>query len=238
MKKIAFLFCSVLALASCNQDSNTAQTEQETKLEETAAEVYEDAQELGSPDPAAPTTNDFGSDPEETLPGATSTASSSPTNANPLFNYTLQQKQAGAVKIGMTIKELRKQYGENKLREIEHMQEGMTTIAYEVLGERKRTDLRVEQECTGDACHVWRITVLNPAYKTAEGIGIGSTFGELKNNINITQVTPGEEHFVAIAGKAGMSFFLDLGDIPAERWSKLKIKDVPNSATVTGVLIY
>ncbi|WP_181305677.1 hypothetical protein [Rufibacter sp. XAAS-G3-1] len=240
MKKTILLFSALVALAACKQDAPTADNAHDTQIEEAAGDISTDATETASESPDGSMPAPAPSEPmsEEPLPGATSTASTPPSTANPLFNLTLQSGQAGAVKIGMSIDELRKAYGQNKLREIDHTLEGTTTKAYEVLGERHRPDLRVEQECAGAACKVSRITVLNPAFKTSNGLGIGSTLGDLKKSINITRVGTGEGNFVAISEDSRMSFVLDMRGIPSTRWANLQVKDVPNSTLVSGVMLY
>ncbi len=240
MKKTILLFGTLLALASCKQDASNAQDNNETQLEEAAGDVSTEAGEAATQSPDGATPAPAASEPmtEEPLPGAPSTASTPPSAANPLFNLTLQSGQAGRVKIGMSIDELKKVYGETKLRSIEHSIEGNTTAAYEVLGERHRPDLRVEQECAGTACKVSRITVLNPAFKSQSGVGIGSTFRDVKENFKITSVAPGEIGFVAISEDAKISFVLDMRGIPSQRWAKLKVNDVPNSTLVSGVMLY
>ncbi|WP_192823540.1 hypothetical protein [Rufibacter sp. LB8] len=237
MKIPALFFCCLLALASCNQKETNDQAATESKLEEAAAEVYDETVEKTSPNPdSAGSTADPTLD--EGLPGATSTASTPPSATNPLFNLTLHKGQAGAVTIGMTIDKVRELYGLNKVQEIQLSQEGMTTTAYELLGERRRPDLRLEQECTGTACKVSRITVLNPAFKTPEGVGIGSTFGTVKEAFQVSSVGIGEDNFVAIVKNQNMSFILDMSAIPSSRWTKLKVKDIPPATPVIGILIY
>ncbi|ALI98209.1 hypothetical protein [Rufibacter tibetensis] len=240
MKKTTILFGALLALASCKQDASTVKDSNETQLEEAAGDVSTEATEASAetPDGGAPAPASTEPMSPEPLPGAPSTASTPPSSNNPLFNLTLQKGQAGMVKIGMSIDELKQAYGQNKLQQIEHSIEGMTTTAYEVLGERRRPDLRVEQECAGTTCKVSRITVLNPAFKSATGIGIGSTFGNVKDNFKITRVGTGEGNFVAISEPDRISFVLDMRGIPSNRWGKLTVKDVPNSTLVSGVMIY
>ncbi|WP_207435558.1 hypothetical protein [Sabulibacter ruber] len=238
MKKTTLLLGALLAMAACKQDASNANDANQAQMEEAAGDVSTDATEAGpaSPDGSAPAASEPMS--EEPLPGAPSTASTPPSSNNPLFNLTLQSGQAGMVRIGMPIEEMKKAYGETKLRTIDHTLEGTTTTAYEVLGERRRPDLRVEQECTGNACKVSRITVLNSAFKSQTGVGIGSTFGDVKKSFNITRVSPGESNFVAISETEKMSFVLDMRGIPAQRWAKLKVDDIPNSTLVSGVMLY
>ncbi|MBC3539883.1 hypothetical protein ACFSC6_05180 [Rufibacter sediminis] len=241
MKKTILLFGTLLALASCKKETSDTTTDANSaQLEEAAGDVSTDATETAaeSPDGAMPTPAVSEPMSEEPLPGAPSTASTPPSAANPLFNLSLQSGQAGAVKIGMSIDALKQAYGQNKLREVDHTLEGTTTKAYEVLGERHRPDLRVEQECAGTACKVSRITVLNPAFKTQNGLGIGSTFGELQKSFRISRVGTGEGNFVAIAEDVKMSFVLDMRGIPATRWANMQVKDVPATTLVSGVMLY
>ncbi|WP_205502671.1 hypothetical protein [Rufibacter psychrotolerans] len=240
MKKTTLLLGALLAMAACKQDASTAQDANEAQMEAAAGDISAGAAEAdpASPDGSAPASAPSEPMSEEPLPDVPSTASTPPSASNPLFNLTLQRGQAGAVKIGMPIEELKKAYGYNKLREVDHTLEGTTTKAFEVLGERRRPDLLVEQDCAGGACKVYRITVLNPAFKSASGVGIGSTLGQVKQNFSISRVSPGEGKLVAIAEADKMSFVLDMKGIPAERWGKLKVEDVPNTTQVTGVMLY
>jgi hypothetical protein len=239
MKTPALLFCLLLALASCEQNDSNDQADNESKLEQAATEVYDEALEKTAPAPPDDSgTSSADPSADEGLPGATSTASTPPSATNPLFNLTLQKGQAGAVTIGMTLDKVRELYGINKVQEIQLSQEGITTTAYELLGERRRPDLRLEQECTGTACKVLRITVLNPAFKTTEGIGIGSTFGAVRDVLPISSVGIGEGNFVAIAKDMNMSFLLDMSAIPVSRWPKLKVKDIPPATPVAGILLF
>ncbi|AKQ46314.1 hypothetical protein TH63_12900 [Rufibacter radiotolerans] len=243
MKHTTLLLGALLALAACKQETTSEKTDKEAQLEEAAGSISEDSEldptlAADASDTSAPTTANDEAMSEEPLPGATSTASAAPSAANPLFNLTLQAGQAGAVKIGMTIEELKKQYGQNKIRETEHSIEGTTTKAYEILGERRRPDLLVEQQCKGNVCTVFRITVLNPSFRTQGGIGIGSMFRDVKESIPISSVGAGEGNFVAISEGARMSFVLDMRGIPAQRWNKLKVKDIPNTTMVSGIMLW
>ncbi|GAA4304674.1 hypothetical protein [Nibribacter koreensis] len=242
MRKTLFALGTCLFLASCGTDSATTTTSaQEDSIAAAAEEAKEE--EL-TPEPDATETETMDDNAmeaviaEEVSAGTSTSASKAPTSDNPLFNLSIQKGQAGAVKIGMPIEELQKQYGYNKLKEVELQQEGTAVKAYEVLGERNRTDLRVEQQCKGTACKVWRITVLNPAFKTQSGIGIGSTYKDLKTNMNIKSVAQGEGNFVAISEDNKMSFVLDVSSMPAGNVSKLKVNTVPGDTKVTSVMLF
>ncbi|RNI29636.1 hypothetical protein EFA69_08745 [Rufibacter immobilis] len=241
MKKTVLLFSCLLALAACKQNSSDAQDNKEAQLEEAAGAMDEealDAQTPQTPDGAAPSTSQSEAMSEEPLPGATSTASTPPSSANPLFNLTLRPGQVGAVRVGMPIDEARKQYGNTKFRETTLLQEGTETKAFEVLGERRRTDMVVEQECTGTNCRVFRIKVINPAFKTPGGVGIGSTLADVKKSFPITSISAGEGKLYAISQEAKMSFALNATSIPAGKWGSLKVKDVPDNTPVSEILVY
>jgi hypothetical protein len=240
MRKTLLALSTCLLLASCGTDSATTTTK-----EDSLAEAAEEAvQEEATPEPVSTKTETMDDNAieevisEEVSAGTSTSASRAPGKENPLFNLSIQKGQAGAVKIGMTIEELQKQYGYNKLKEVELQQEGTAVKAYEVLGERNRTDMRVEQQCKGTACKVWRITVLNPAFKTPSGIGIGSTYKDLKAAMNIKNVAQGEGNFVAISEDNKMSFVLDVSGIPAGEVSKLKVNTVPAETKVTSVMLF
>lgn len=237
MKKTVLLLSLLTAFAACRPDSANTKEDELANAAEAAEKDIEMA-----PDATETDNTEAEADSDavaETAPGESAAAQQAPTSAaNPLFNLTLRKGQAGAVRIGMSIDDLRAQYGENKINQITLQQEGTEVTAYEILGERYRPDLRVEQECKGNTCKVWRITVLNPAFKTQDGIGIGSMFRDVKQRYNIKQVAMGEGNFVAISEDMKMSFLLDMRGIPADRRSKLKVDDVPGSTLVSGVMLF
>jgi hypothetical protein len=240
MRKTLLALSTCLFLASCGSDSATTTTQEDSIA--AAAEEASEAEATPEPDATETETMDDNAMEaviaEDVSAGTSTSASKAPTQDNPLFNLSIQKGQAGAVKIGMSIDELQKQYGYNKLKEVELQQEGTTVKAFEVLGERNRTDLRVEQQCKGTACKVWRITVLNPAFKTQNGIGVGSTFKDLKSAMNIKSVAQGEGNFVAISEENKMSFVLDVSGLPAGEVSKLKVNTVPGDTKVTSVMLF
>jgi hypothetical protein len=82
--------------------------------------------------------------------------------------------------------------------------------------------------------HVTRIRVLDPRLRTKDGIGIGSTYGELRSRYTIDTVGNGEGGFFARVEPLGISFDL------RGRQDLRGIRDpagVPDDARVVGMLL-
>ena len=83
---------------------------------------------------------------------------------------------------------------------------------------------------------VSRIRVLDSRLRTKEGIGIGSTYGELRSRYSVDWVASGEGDFLARVEALGLSFTLDTSGLPAGR----TIRDpalVPGTVRIIAMLL-
>lgn len=90
----------------------------------------------------------------------------------------------------------------------------------------------VEADVVDD--RVWRIHVEGPAFRTADGLGVGSTVGELRDG-RAARVLAGEgAMFIALADRCGLSF--RLVGVPYGR--ERPVADLPDDARVVEVLAF
>jgi hypothetical protein len=153
----------------------------------------------------------------------------------PLQNeLTAERGRAGPVAIGLVAENV---YREFNARLIDLKLEGYLTPALEIrLPGSERTSLIAEIGAFGDTLVVTRIRVLDPRLRTKEGIGIGSTYADLRSRYSIAWVAAGEEDFVARAEPLGISFMLDVSGRPGLR----SIRDptqVPDEVRVMGLFL-
>lgn len=97
-----------------------------------------------------------------------------------------------------------------------------------------------EDDATGapsDRCRIWRITVRDPAYRTAAGLGVGSRYGDLKLAAPLSFVGPNPMGVAATVEAWQMNFLLDAGAVGA---SPLPVhrETVHDSIRITGVQLY
>jgi hypothetical protein len=147
-------------------------------------------------------------------------------------------RQAGPVKINMSVADLKKVIPANQLKEVKVTREGHAYKAYQI--KKNASDaqpgLQAEEICEPN-CRVSRVQVLDSTYKTPEGIGIGSTLGEVKKHYPISYLGPGETGIVAVSETKKITFILDVSKVPAKQAPQLSLKNTPNEVPVTGILI-
>jgi hypothetical protein len=175
-------------------------------------------------------TDSVSSDSATTTPD---TASSGQTGAD-----VIQNRQVGPVKINMPVTDLKKVIPANQLKEVKVTREGHAYKAYQI--KKNASDaqpgLQAEEICEPN-CRVSRVQVLDSTYKTSEGIGIGSTLGEVKKHYPISYLGPGETGIVAVSETKKITFILDVSKVPAKQVPQLNLKNTPNEVPVTGILI-
>ncbi|MBF9254094.1 mechanosensitive ion channel protein MscS [Pontibacter sp. 172403-2] len=155
-----------------------------------------------------------------------------------LASFVIAKGRVGNVRIGMPIEDMRSRVAKGiAIADTTLTQEGTQATAYLLHPQNEQKGILVEQTCE-PACRVWRISVHNARYKTMAGIGIGSKYGEVQQAYPITYLGMGEGNFVAVSEEAGLSFILDVSQLPREKLAQLKPTDVPANTQVKGMLIY
>lgn len=157
----------------------------------------------------------------------------------PTTFYLITNRQVGPIQINAPVAELKNKIPPSLLNETSITREGRGYKAYEV--RKQATDsepaLRVEESCEPD-CRVWRIQVRDSAFKTPEGIGIGTTLGMVKKHYPISFLGPGETEIVAVAADRHLTFMLDVSKIPARQVPFLNLKNTPDTVRVLGLLVF
>ena len=129
----------------------------------------------------------------------------------------LEPGRVDQLRVGMTVDEVYRAYGEKNIRLVNLRIEGLFSPAIEVY-----SDSLDQKRFTADfkstppdqirgpegAWHIWRIHVHDPRCRTESGIGVGSTYGELRRTYRISDKGRGEDAFYAIVSDLGMSFAL------------------------------
>ncbi|WP_018480094.1 hypothetical protein [Pontibacter roseus] len=171
------------------------------------------------------------------VPPETSQAEDTAATPDPA-HFVVTKGRVGTIRIGMPIAEMRQQVPvHQQIKDTTLHLEGQAYTAYVYSSPTSPSGLLVEQQCEPD-CQVWRIRLRDDDYKTPEGIGVGSKYGEVRQRYPIKYASLGEAGFVAVSEEAGMSFILDTSQLDKSQLHALKPDDIPANTLVRGILLY
>lgn len=156
--------------------------------------------------------------------------------------------RVGNVRVGMRVGEVRALFGP-ALREVTLARGGEEYPAFAVgrVGREKLPALLLEPLCdngdddaTGaptDRCRIWRITVRDPRYRTATGLGVGSRYGDVRLGAPLTFVGPTPMGLAATVEAWQMNLLLDADAVEA-RHLPVRRETIHDTVRVTGVQLY
>ena len=124
--------------------------------------------------------------------------------------FVVERARVGPVVIGADAEAVYEAFG-SRARLVDLQLEGMLSPALELklYGARLGPSIIAEIGSAGGRRVITRIHVLSPSLRTKEGIGIGSTYEELRARYAVDWVAWGEGAFFARVEAQGMSFELD-----------------------------
>ncbi|MHC2993433.1 mechanosensitive ion channel protein MscS [Pontibacter sp. HJ8] len=153
-------------------------------------------------------------------------------------DFVIAKGRVGNVQLGMPVEDMRLQEPQGQtLVDTTLLLEGQASTAYVIKSSDSPKGIVIEQLCE-PVCQVWRIHVRDQDYRTAEGIGIGSKYGEVRQHYPIKSVSQGEAGLVAISEKAGLSFILDTSQLSKVQLHALITDEIPANTQVKGILVY
>ena len=79
-------------------------------------------------------------------------------------------------------------------------------------------------------------SLIDPRLRTRDGIGIGSTYGELRSKYKVDSIGSGEGNFIARVEALGISFELDTSG-PTPLWRIRDPQAVPAGVRIVGMLL-
>jgi hypothetical protein len=157
-------------------------------------------------------------------------------------NYLLSKHKAGDLSIGMAVDDVFRAYDRDRVKLVDLNLEGGFSPALEIYIDGSQGDKpSMKAEITlKDWWVIWRISVLDKRFKTTDGIGIGSTLGDIRSLYTGLRGGTGEGSVSVYVRELEMGFGLgiDLMDLPDE-WFKTSNQElIPDSIKVVRVGIH
>jgi hypothetical protein len=154
-------------------------------------------------------------------------------------DFLLSPGKAGRIEIGMAVDKIYSVYTREATKLVDLALEGFFTPALEItlpghVGEKPSITAEIGWS---QAWTFSRITVYDSRFRTASGIGAGSSLGEIRRNHKVDWIEFGEGPMVARVDSLGMGFLLEVQAVPQAWYEKRDMKWIPDSAKVTGILV-
>jgi len=151
----------------------------------------------------------------------------------------IERHRVGPVVIGADAQKVYEAFeGRRELVDLGY--EGMLSPALllRFVGGTRRDGVVVELVPEHSDLTVWRIEIRDPAFRTAKGIGVGSTVGQLRAAYRLGSVLSGEGNVVIRVDELSASFELDQTSPGASGlWQVRDPALVPDSVKITSVLL-
>ncbi len=153
-------------------------------------------------------------------------------------DFLLAPGKAGPVEIGMDVDALYMRIGRDRTKLVDRFSEGYFSPVLEIYLDGSENDKPSMEAHLGWGYSVDSIVVHDPRFKTAEGIGVGSTLGEIRKKYDVDSIGFGEGPLCAWVKKISMTFALDFYKVPPA-WDKTgDPKLIPDSAKGTSILLW
>ncbi len=149
----------------------------------------------------------------------------------PSDDFLLAKGRAGRMEVGMTIDDLFEHVGRENTRLVDFQAEGMFSPAINIYGPgRKRIAQADVREWPCGTFNIWNLRIEDARFRTDKGIGVGSTYAQLKKFYEAQPPANGEGDVYVFVPTLEMSFGFGGTWYGRER-------QLPDAAKVTAVLL-
>jgi len=158
-----------------------------------------------------------------------------PISTPPQTDTVVERGRAGPVAIGASAESVYDRFRE-RAKLVDLKLEGMLSPALELRLFGAQTTMIAEIGAANNRLVITRISVVDPSVRTKDGIGVGSTYDELRARYRVDWVGSGEGGYYARVESLGISFQLD----SSRRQNLSEVRDpnaVPPDVRVLSLLL-
>ncbi len=148
--------------------------------------------------------------------------------------------KVGRLEINMDVLKLKNIFPEERMKVKNTSSDGDEYATYKIFEEDNKTlALEIESLCA-DICLVSLIKVVSPKYKTLAGIGVGSTFADIKKNYTMKNIVGGEDNNFMIYVKefADIAFLVRSSDNKPKLGKPYGASDILNTDIISKIYIF
>lgn len=152
-------------------------------------------------------------------------------------SFVVERGRVGQVSIGMAAESIFDEFGD-RAKLVDLRLEGHPSPAIEIklFGSQLVASIIAEIAPVKNQLVVTRIHVIDPSLRTKDGIGVGSTYRELRARYHIAWVGSGEGGLFARVEKLAISFELDTAGGVAP-WMTRNPPQVPADVRITSLMV-
>ena len=228
----AALLGGLLLLGGCNADTK-----------DTTANVGGEQPFVGAGGTAADpqTASRPGNEDVATVPGPNDAVGVvNPPAMAPDSLHLLSPGRAGRLRLNMTDDEIRRVIPAARLRKTTRSIKNVSYPAYFVQDATDAAAPPLELEMRGsdaEGYRLWRIRVMDPAYRTGTGVGVGTPFGVARQQYGMSDLEMTDAGLAAASDLIKMAWLLDPSSLPGKSPSTMHSADVPPATRIVGVLL-
>lgn len=154
--------------------------------------------------------------------------------------YFITDGRVGKLEINMDAAKLKNIFPEDRMKVKKSSSGDDEYAVYKIFEEDNKTlAIEIESLCA-DICMVSRINIFSPKYKTLAGVGVGSSFADIKKNYSMKNIVGGEGSTFMIYVKefGDITFIVKSPDKNPKYGKSYEASEVPDSELISQIYIF